>query len=143
MKDRATSSHAANRLAAVIDAQCLGGYTRYRFGMERNAWGKWCIPETGKILLYLLDPKGLKAIWGEERECWHIDVPGDDGTVQQMDHCDLGYKIAAKIILEGWLSGGSMAAIEAAYALLPKAERGPHQADTCGIANFHDGGCHE
>jgi len=114
-------------LKAVIDAQCNGGYTRFRdaqcekiidMSSEFSSSGEGVT----SILRILLDTNGCKAAYGEEGVCKDC---GEDYVElsHPCDTCDgierFGY--CSRIIMEAWHSeegNNWKAAIETAYNLL-------------------------
>lgn len=73
------------------------------------------------ILEILLDPAGLKAAYGEDlaAACEH-GIPTNPPTDYKVRTWKANYEVVATRILAAWLSGGSEAAIQTAYDLLPK-----------------------
>ncbi len=96
------------QLKAIIAAQAMGGRVFYQDNGDgfRSDLKCWC---EYHILEILLDPKGLRAAYGE------------DGKPDDPTYMASGSLIAAHRILDTWLSsnGDAAAAINRAFQLLP------------------------
>lgn len=110
------------KIQAVIEAQVKGGFDENEFAIEQGfkIEGEYCIVIPGNMLVathileLLLDPEGLRAVYGEVERI-------DHGDGLRMDIFNPPFwRRAANRILDAWLSGGAEAAIDTAYSLLPK-----------------------
>ncbi len=119
------------KLAAIIEAQVKGGYDGFAGIKDRiepqDSITKplfWAKPDGHQLshfhpLEILLDRAGLRAAYGES--VFFIDetfvaMPADNPWGREGG---ISWEVAARRILDAWLSGGSEAAIQTAFNLLP------------------------
>jgi hypothetical protein len=86
-----------NMLRSLFDSQVAAGYLRNVDAMRPRLKGaKAVMPAREKVLDYLFDPSGLRAVYGEER-----------------------FREAAHAILDAWLDDGTEKALIQALKLRP------------------------
>ena len=119
MTTPSSQTMAEEKLRKIIEAQVKGGCNDYSLVVsqlfEQNPYNRLYLvgPSISDgynmhwhVLGILLDPKGLKAAYGEEMAAGMLT----SWTV---------WKYSAHSILDAWLSGGAEKAINTAYNLLP------------------------
>jgi len=148
----------AQKLQAIIRAQVKGGYDLYdvfddgrEIFVEETRYVKSysrLFPGAGSsvyILEGLLDPAGLKAAYGEEKNRYEpfdpvkdpstgiitnalpgdtfvVDLGEEEHDFQRVIIISVGWREAARRILDAWLAteGNAAKTIDTAYSLLPK-----------------------